>query len=67
MASAVRNTVHLLRQPLEEALRMASLYPAAFMGLDDRIGRIAPGYRADLALLDDEIEVLHTWIGGDGR
>ena len=67
MASAVRNTVHLLRQPLEEALRMASLYPAAFMGLDDRIGRIAPGYRADLVLLDEDLEVRETWIGGDGR
>ena len=65
MASAVRNTVHLLHQPLEEALRMASLYPATFMGLDDRIGRIAPGHRADLVLLDDEIAVLETWIGGD--
>lgn len=67
MASAVRNTVHLLRQPLEEALRMASLYPAAFMGLDDRIGRIAPGHQADLVLLDDEMEVRQTWIGGDSR
>ncbi|NNG03584.1 MAG: N-acetylglucosamine-6-phosphate deacetylase [Inquilinus sp.] len=67
MASAVRNTVQLLRQPLDEALRMASLYPASFIGLGDRIGRIAPGYRADLVLLDDEINVLDTWIGGNGR
>lgn len=67
MASAVRNTVRMLEQPLEEALRMASLYPAAFMGLDDRIGRIAPGYQADLVLLDDEMEVLETWIAGENR
>ena len=65
MAAAVRNTVRLLHQPLDEALRMASLYPAAFMGLDDRIGRIAPGYQADLVLLDDGMEVLETWIGGE--
>ena len=67
MATAVRNTVALLGQPIEEALRMASLYPAAFMGLDDQIGRIALGHRADLVLLNDEMEVLETWIGGDKR
>ncbi len=64
MAAAVRNTVALLGQPLEEALRMASLYPAAFLGLDGRRGRIAPGYRADLLLLDDDLKVRRTWIGG---
>ncbi len=67
MASAVRNTVHLLHQTPEEALRMASLYPAAFMGLDDRLGRIAVGYQADLVLLDEELSVIDTWIGGVAR
>ena len=64
MATAVRNTVDLLDQPLEEALRMASLYPAAFLGLDGRRGRIAPGYCADLVLLDDKLHVQRTWIAG---
>lgn len=64
MATAVRNTVALLDQPLQEALRMASLYPAAFLGLDDRRGRIAPGYCADLVLLDDDLKVQRTWIAG---
>lgn len=67
MASAVRNAVRLLHQPLEEALRMASLYPATFMNLEDRHGRIAPGYRADLVLLDDDLAVQQTWIGGENR
>ncbi|MEO3432992.1 N-acetylglucosamine-6-phosphate deacetylase [Inquilinus sp. CAU 1745] len=65
MASAVRNTIAWLGQTVEEALRMASLYPAAFLGLDDRLGRIAPGYRADLVLLDDDLAVRRTWIGGE--
>ena len=52
MASAVRNTVELLGLPLEEACRMASRYPAEFLGLGGELGRIAPGYRADLVLLD---------------
>ena len=67
MATAVRNTVTLLNQPLEEALRMASLYPATFMNLEDRHGRIAPGYRADLVLLDGDLTVRQTWIGGESR
>lgn len=64
MASAVRNTVRRLGLPLEEALRMASLYPAQFLGLDDKLGRIAPGFDADFVLLDDELKVTATWIGG---
>jgi len=64
MAAAVRNTVKRLGQSLEEALRMASLYPAGFLGQDERRGRIAPGYCADLVLLDDDLNVRRTWIGG---
>ncbi|WP_028928289.1 N-acetylglucosamine-6-phosphate deacetylase [Pseudoxanthomonas suwonensis] len=64
MATAVRNSVRLLGLPLEEAARMASTYPARFLGLDDRLGRIAAGYRADLVLLDEALQVRATWIGG---
>lgn len=65
MAASVRNCVELLDLPLEDSLRMASLYPAAYLGLDDRLGRAAPGYRADLALLGPDLGVLATWVGGD--
>ena len=64
MASAVRNTVQMLGLPLEEAARMASTYPAQFLGIDDYRGRIAPGCAADLVLLDDALQVRETWIGG---
>ncbi len=67
MASAVRNCVRRLGLSLEEALRMASSYPAAFLGLDGALGRIAPGHEADLVLLDDDLRVLATWIGGVGE
>ena len=64
MATAVRNTVQLLRQPLAEAARMASTYPAQFLNVDDRLGYIAEGYQADLVLLDDALQVRGTWIAG---
>jgi N-acetylglucosamine-6-phosphate deacetylase len=64
MASAVRNAVSLLGLELTEAARMASEYPAEFLGLGSEMGRIAPGLRANLVLLDDELRVRRTWIDG---
>ena len=64
MATAVRNTVNLLGLSIDEAARMASEYPAAFLGLEHELGRIAPGYRANLVLLDDELRVRRTWVEG---
>ncbi len=64
MATAVRHTVQLLGLPLDEASRMASTYPAEFLGVGDSLGHIAPGYRADLVALDDEYRVQQSWIGG---
>lgn len=63
MASAVRNICDL-GVPVEEAMAMASASPAAFLGLPDRIGRLAPGYRGDFVWLDRQLEVRGTWIGG---
>lgn len=65
MATSVRNCVELLGLSLEESLRMASLYPASYLGLDHQLGRAAPGYRADLALLRADFSVAATWIGGE--
>lgn len=64
MATAVRNTVELLGLPLAEASRMASTYPAQFLGLQDRYGHIAAGYQADFVLLDQTLQVQATWIAG---
>lgn len=64
MASCVRNAVKLLHLPLPEAVRMASLYPAEFLGIAHDTGRIRAGYRANLVLADDDLNVLETWIDG---
>ena len=52
------------RYGLAETAMMASLVPARAVGLDDR-GRIAPGYRADLAVLDAVYRARETIVGGE--
>jgi len=64
MASAVRNAARLLDIGIADAARMASRYPADFLGLSSEYGRIAAGWRADLVIADDELNILETWIGG---
>ena len=65
MASAVRYAVEHLDVPLEEALRMASLYPARLVHLDRRYGRIAPGFTADFVQLDGHNKVRSVRVGGE--
>ena len=49
---------------LEEALRMASLYPAEAIGMTGRKGRLTHGHDADFVVLDDDLAVRATFIGG---
>ena len=49
---------------LPEAATMASLVPARLLGLADR-GRIAPGYRADLAVVSRELTPVATLVAGE--
>jgi N-acetylglucosamine-6-phosphate deacetylase len=68
MASAVRNCVRLLETSLEEALRFASGNPAEFLGLGHMLGKLAPGYRADMVAFDPETLSVHaTWVAGSNR
>ncbi|MDR3447646.1 N-acetylglucosamine-6-phosphate deacetylase [Dyella sp.] len=64
MATGVRNLVDMVGLPLAEASRMASAYPAAWLGLDRTHGRLVAGQRADFAVLDDGLVVKETWISG---
>ncbi|MNU32423.1 N-acetylglucosamine-6-phosphate deacetylase [compost metagenome] len=64
MAAAVRNTRDLLGLDLATAVMMASAAPAAFLGLERQRGRIAPGYAADLLILNNDLAVVESWIDG---
>jgi N-acetylglucosamine-6-phosphate deacetylase len=63
MISSVRFVVERLGLPLDEALRMAALYPAEAVGATTR-GALGPGTEADAVLLTPALEVAGTWIGG---
>lgn len=63
MAEAVRNFVAFTGCDWTTAVRMATATPAEVMGLDDR-GVIALGARADLVVLDDDLNVMEVWQGG---
>jgi N-acetylglucosamine-6-phosphate deacetylase len=54
----------MARFGLQEVATMAGLVPAQLLGLDDR-GRVAPGFRADLAVLDAELKPLQTIARGE--
>jgi N-acetylglucosamine-6-phosphate deacetylase len=66
MASAVRNCVRLLDMPLAQALSLASVNPAAFLGISNWLGQLRPGYRADMIALDpDAVGVTAAWVAGE--
>lgn len=65
MAGAVKNTVSMLGLPLDEAIRMGSLYPAEYLGLQKKQGQLSVGSRADLVLLNEHVKVQTTMIAGE--
>lgn len=61
---AVRNAVDLIGLPLELAVQLASYNPACVIGVQDRKGTIAVGKDADLVVMDDDLSVVKTIVGG---
>jgi len=64
MRDAIAYLVNVLKVPLAEALMMATLTPARLLRVDDQIGQLKPGHRADLVRLTDDLEVVEVWTGG---
>lgn len=64
MIDAIRYMHETIGLPLDEALRMASLYPAMAIRTDATHGHLRRGARADFAVLGDDLSVRSTWIGG---
>lgn len=51
--------------PEEEAVKMASINPAAYLGIDHITGSIRPGKKADLAVVDASFTCRRTYVGGE--
>jgi len=66
MATAVKNAHIHLKLALDEALRMASGYPANYIK-DQQRGQLVVGKQADFVVLDNELSVQSTWIAGKCR
>ncbi|TXZ76570.1 N-acetylglucosamine-6-phosphate deacetylase [Vibrio mimicus] len=64
MIEAVQNTVEHVGIALDEALRMATLYPAKAIGVDDKLGRIKKGMIANLTVFDRDFNVKATVVNG---
>jgi N-acetylglucosamine-6-phosphate deacetylase len=57
MLSSLKNLIHKVGVPLEEALRMVSTYPAKAIHKSDSLGSIAMGYPANLVCLSESLEI----------
>jgi N-acetylglucosamine-6-phosphate deacetylase len=64
MDEAVANMIRFGGVSPEAALRMASENPARAIGLGDELGKIAPGYRASLTLLGDDLRARDVVVDG---
>ncbi|EMJ7521889.1 N-acetylglucosamine-6-phosphate deacetylase [Providencia rettgeri] len=65
MIDAVKNSVEHVGIALDETLRMATLYPARAIGVDNTLGSIALGKIANLTAFNHDFNVLATYVNGD--
>ena len=64
MLDGVKNLAAFAGIPFETALYCATMAPAKSLKLDGEIGEIAPGKRADLLLLDQDLRLCRVFKGG---
>ncbi len=60
----MKNLVKNLQMPLESVWPMASLNPCIKYGFSDKKGSVAPGKDADFVVIDDEFNVISTFMAG---
>ncbi|MGL6260984.1 N-acetylglucosamine-6-phosphate deacetylase [Vibrio sp. WXL210] len=64
MIEAVKNTVERVGIALDEALRMATLYPARAINVDNQLGQIKQGMVANLTVFDDHFCIQANIVNG---
>lgn len=60
-----RNFINFTKLPAHEAIRTVTSNPARSLGLDGRLGLLAPGRQADLVGWDNEMRVRRVWRLGN--
>ena len=65
LASAVRFMVNNVGISYIDALKMATIFPSSFIGMEREIGVLKPGARADFLWLDDDLNVQSVWRAGE--
>ncbi|WP_302796196.1 N-acetylglucosamine-6-phosphate deacetylase [Hafnia paralvei] len=65
MIEAVQNSVEHVGIALDEALRMATLYPARAVGVDTQLGSIEEGKVANLTAFTSDYRVINTIVNGE--
>lgn len=64
IADGVRNCVQTVGIPMDEALRMATLYPATYLGINNQFGLLKAGNKADFVIFDNKISISNTYRNG---
>ena len=65
MDAGVRNLVKYCDITLEEAVRMATLYPAKAVNIDNEYGKLQPGCFADIVFLDKHLRLKKVIAKGE--
>jgi len=65
MIEAVQNSVEYCGIALDEALRMATLYPARAMGVEKQLGTVAAGKAANLTVFTRDYQIIKTFVNGE--
>ena len=60
----IRTMVNIAEVPLHSAVKMASLTPAAYLGVADRKGSVEVGKDADLLIFDEGVNVKSVYVRG---
>lgn len=60
MMQCVKNAVQYAGLPFDEALRMASTYPAKLLGETYKLGKIEKGYQSSFVVFNDELKVIRV-------
>ena len=62
--TGIRNLVEKVGVPLKDGFRYGSLNAAKAAGLADELGSLEPGKRADLVVVDEQLNLFMTMVGG---